>query len=44
MLDKKFGRSRLEKMEEWMDNWMEFRERDFDEEYDFFFAMKEIGI
>ena len=43
-LTKKFGQFRLEKMEEWLDNWMEFREGDFDEEDDFFFAMKEIGI
>ena len=31
-------------MEEWLDNWFEFKEGDFDEEDDFFFAMKEIGI
>lgn len=31
-------------MEEWLDNWMEFREGDFDGEDDFFFAMKEIGV
>ena len=43
-LSKKYGRTRLEKMEEWLDNWLEFKEGDFDEEDDFFFAMKEIGI
>ena len=43
-LKKKSGWSLLEKMEEWLDNWMEFREEDFYEEKDFFFTMKEIGI
>ena len=43
-LTKKFGLSQLENMEEWLDNWMEFRQVDFDEDDDFFFAMKEIGI
>ena len=41
---KKFGWLRLEKMEEWLDNLIEFREGDFDEDDDFFFPMKEIGI
>ena len=43
-LNKIFGRSRLEKIEEWLDNWMKFREGDFDEEDEFFFAMKEIDV
>ena len=35
-LIKKFGRSQLEKMEEWLNNLLKFREGDFDEEDDFF--------
>ena len=30
-------------MEKWLDNLMEFREEDFDEKDDFFFAMTDIG-
>ena len=43
-LTKKYGRSRLEKMEAWMDNWFDFKEGEFDDKDDFFFAMKEIGV
>ena len=44
MFEKKFGQSLLEKIEELLDNIMEFREGDFDEEDDFFFVMKESWI
>ena len=40
-LTKKFGKFWLEKMKEWLDNWLEFRNN---EEDDFFFVMKVIGI
>ena len=43
-LMKIFGQSRLKKIEEWIDNQMELREGDFDDEDDFFFATKEIGV
>lgn len=33
-MDKKFGRSSLEKMNECLDNWLEFREGYFVEEND----------
>ena len=39
-LTKKFRQTQLE----WLDNWMEFREVDFDTEDDFFFTMKQIGV
>ncbi len=38
------GRSRVEKMEVWIENWFDFKDGDFDDEDDFLFAMKEIGV
>ena len=44
VLSKKYGRSRVEKMEVWIENWFDFKDGDFDDEDDFLFAMKEIGV
>ena len=38
-LTKNFGTSLQEKLDEWFKNWLEFREGDFVEEDNFFFAM-----
>ena len=43
LLEIKYGRSRIEKVEECVKDWLEFKEDIFEEEDEFLFAMKEIN-
>ena len=42
ILEKKYGRSRLEKIEEWMENLIGFNETNYEEDDDLLFGMEEI--
>merc|ERR1712074_161381 len=43
LLETKYGRTRIEKVEECVKDWLEFKEDMFDEEDEFMFAMKELN-
>ncbi len=43
LLETKYGRTRIEKMEECVKDWLEFKEDMFEEEDEFVFAMKELN-
>ena len=43
IFDRKYWRSRLEKIEECVQNWLEFKESDFETEDELLFAMEEVG-
>ena len=43
LLETKYGRTRIEKMEECVKDWLEFKEDVFEEEDEFVFAMKELN-
>merc|ERR1712030_63092 len=43
LLDVKYGRTRIGKVEECLKDWLEFKENIFEEEDEFLFAMKEIN-
>ena len=40
LLEKKYGRTRLEKLEEWIDNWIEFKVDDHDLNDDLLFSIE----
>ena len=42
-MDRKYGRSILEKIEECVQNWLDFKESDFETEDELLFAMEEVG-
>ena len=43
LLDVKYGRTRIEKVEECVKDWLEFKEEQFEEEDELLLAMKEIN-
>ena len=43
MLDVKYGRTRIEKVEDCVKDWLEFKEDQFEEEDDLLLAMRELN-